>query len=41
LHQKGYIYRDLKPENILIDRNGFLRLSDFGFAIKNTGKLIF
>lgn len=32
LHQHGVVYRDLKPENILLDRDGFLRLADFGFA---------
>ena len=26
------MYRDLKPENILLDKDGFLRLADFGFA---------
>lgn len=32
MHRMSIVYRDLKPENILIDRNGFLRLSDYGFA---------
>ena len=32
LHSKKIIYRDLKPENILIDKNGYLKLIDFGFA---------
>eukprot|EP00210_Caulerpa_lentillifera_P000268 g261.t1 len=32
MHRMNIIYRDLKPENILIDRNGYLRLSDYGFA---------
>ena len=32
LHTKDIVYRDLKPENLLIDREGYLRLTDFGFA---------
>jgi len=32
LHTKDIIYRDLKPENILIDGDGYLKLTDFGFA---------
>lgn len=32
LHSKNIVYRDLKPENILIDKTGYLKLTDFGFA---------
>lgn len=32
LHANNIIYRDLKPENILLDRNGHIKITDFGFA---------
>ena len=32
LHTKNIVYRDLKPENLLIGSDGFLKLTDFGFA---------
>lgn len=32
LHSHDIIYRDLKPENILLDRNGHVKITDFGFA---------
>ena len=32
LHSKNIVYRDLKPENILLKEDGYLKLTDFGFA---------
>ena len=32
LHGNGIVYRDLKPENLLIDREGHVKITDFGFA---------
>lgn len=32
LHSKNVIYRDLKPENLLIGVDGYMKLTDFGFA---------
>lgn len=34
LHAKEIVYRDLKPENILLDREGHIKLTDFGFSKK-------
>jgi len=31
-HSKNVVYRDLKPENILISADGYVKLTDFGFA---------
>jgi serine/threonine protein kinase len=31
-HDHGIIHRDLKPSNLMVDRNGTLKLTDFGIA---------
>jgi serine/threonine protein kinase len=32
VHAQGFMFRDLKPENIMVNRNGYCKLIDFGFA---------
>ncbi|CAF1469659.1 unnamed protein product [Adineta steineri] len=38
LHHFDILYRDLKPENILIAENGYLKVTDFGFAKHVAGR---
>ena len=41
LHQNDILYRDLKAENLMVDKRGYLKLTDFGFATRmKNGKMI-
>lgn len=37
LHEKGWIHQDIKPDNFIVDKNGLLKVIDFGLT-RHTAK---
>nr|GMC48135.1 serine/threonine-protein kinase tricorner [Ipomoea batatas] len=43
IHQHNYVHRDIKPDNLILDKNGHLKLSDFGLCkpLENKYSILF
>ena len=35
IHSQNIIHRDIKPENLVCDKEGYIRITDFGVAKRN------
>ncbi|KAL3498670.1 hypothetical protein ACH5RR_041402 [Cinchona calisaya] len=40
IHKHNYIHRDIKPDNLLLDKNGHMKLSDFGLCKPLDGRTL-
>ncbi len=41
LHQSGFMHCDVKPSNVMLDRNGFIKVIDYGRAVMVDEKVSF